>query len=91
MKQTPVGGAQTNEGVDDGGGVRHRVSHVEMKLVQLELEDGSQVPLNSDVTAQRIRQQMERRKAVFYLILIGLFIFSTGTHSLKSACVHYTV
>ncbi|XP_065131816.1 transferrin receptor protein 2 [Paramisgurnus dabryanus] len=78
MTQTPVGEAQTNEGVDDGGGVRHRVSHVEMKLVQLESEDGSQAPLNSDVTALRIHQQMDRRKAVFYLILIGLFIFSTA-------------
>ncbi|XP_057175345.1 transferrin receptor protein 2 [Triplophysa rosa] len=71
------GGAQCNEGVEEGGGVRHRAAHVEMKLVALESEEGSQVPLNSDIITSH-QQTAPRRKTALYLTLIGLLIFSAA-------------
>uniref|UniRef100_A0A8C1NIH2 Transferrin receptor 2 n=1 Tax=Cyprinus carpio TaxID=7962 RepID=A0A8C1NIH2_CYPCA len=68
------GGAQANEGVEEGGGVRRRVPPIELKLVPL--EEGSEVTLNSDVMI--LQRQMDRRKAVVYLTLSGLLIFTTA-------------
>ncbi|XP_016405089.1 transferrin receptor protein 2 isoform X1 [Sinocyclocheilus rhinocerous] len=71
------GGAQANEGVEEGGGVRRRVPPVEVKLVPL--EEGSEVTLNSDITsALMLQRQMDRRKAAVYLTLSGLLIFTTA-------------
>lgn len=80
FKQTSGGGAECKEGVEEGGGVRHRVAHVEMKLSALESEEGSQVPLNSDIITSH-QQTAPRRTPALYLTLIGLLIFSAGTSS----------
>lgn len=69
------GGAQANEGVEEGGGVRRRAPPIEMKLVPLE---GSDVTLNSDITALMLQQHVNRRKAAVYLTLTGLLIFTTA-------------
>uniref|UniRef100_A0A8C1HP21 Transferrin receptor 2 n=1 Tax=Cyprinus carpio carpio TaxID=630221 RepID=A0A8C1HP21_CYPCA len=61
-------------GVEEGGGVRRRVPPIELKLVPL--EEGSEVTLNSDVMI--LQRQMDRRKAVVYLTLSGLLIFTTA-------------
>uniref|UniRef100_A0A672PWZ5 Transferrin receptor protein 2-like n=1 Tax=Sinocyclocheilus grahami TaxID=75366 RepID=A0A672PWZ5_SINGR len=71
------GGAQANEGVEEGGGVRRRAPPVELKLVPLEEE--SEVTLNRDITsALMLQQRMDRRKAAVYLTLSGLLIFTTA-------------
>uniref|UniRef100_A0A671SGV4 Transferrin receptor protein 2-like n=2 Tax=Cyprinidae TaxID=7953 RepID=A0A671SGV4_9TELE len=58
--QAAGGGAQVNEGVEEGGGVRRRAPPVELKLVPL--EEGSEVALNSDITsALMLQQQTDRR------------------------------
>ncbi|XP_051956123.1 transferrin receptor protein 2 isoform X1 [Xyrauchen texanus] len=70
------GGAQANEGAVEVGGARRRVPHVEMKL--MESVEGSEVGLNNDITALMLHQQIDRRKAAVYLILISLLIFTTA-------------
>uniref|UniRef100_A0A672KPP1 Transferrin receptor 2 n=1 Tax=Sinocyclocheilus grahami TaxID=75366 RepID=A0A672KPP1_SINGR len=75
--QAVGGGAQANESVEEGGGVRRRVPPVEVKLVPL--EEGSEVMLNSDITSTlMLQRQMDRRKAAVYLTLSGLLIFTTA-------------
>ncbi|XP_036447462.1 transferrin receptor protein 2 [Colossoma macropomum] len=75
---SPGGGAQADEGVEEGGGARERKTRVEMKLVQPRSEDSSEVGLTNDITAMMLRHQVDRRKAALYLTLIGLLIFTTA-------------
>ncbi|MCI4387887.1 hypothetical protein PGIGA_G00079260 [Pangasianodon gigas] len=84
------GGAQ----VEEVGGVRGSVSQVELKLVQSGSEVGSEVGLNNDVTGLMLRQRLSRRKAVVYLTLTGLLIFTTAfllgyvsSHGMCPLCV----
>ncbi|XP_053498796.1 transferrin receptor protein 2 isoform X1 [Ictalurus furcatus] len=64
--------------VEEVGGVSGPVSQVELKLVQSGSEAGSEAGLNNDVTGLMQRQRLSRRKAVVYLTLIGLLIFTTA-------------
>lgn len=64
--------------VEEVGGVSGSVSQVELKLIQSGSEAGSEAGLNNDVTGLMQRQQLSRRKAVVYLTLIGLLIFTTA-------------
>ncbi|KAK1803642.1 hypothetical protein P4O66_020759, partial [Electrophorus voltai] len=75
---TTVGGAQAEEGVEEGGGARDTITRVEMKLVQPGSESGSEAGLSNDIAALVLRRQFDRRKAVGYLTLIGLLIFTTA-------------
>ncbi|XP_043088513.1 transferrin receptor protein 2 isoform X3 [Puntigrus tetrazona] len=87
-EQAAGGGAQGNEGVDEGGGVRRRAPPTELKLVPL--EEGSEV--SSDITsALMLQRQRNRRKTAFYLTLSGLLIFTTafllGYVAFRGMCV----
>ncbi|XP_017343274.1 transferrin receptor protein 2 [Ictalurus punctatus] len=64
--------------VEEVGGVSGSVSQVELKLIQSGSEAGSEAGLNNDVTGLMQRQRLSRRKAVVYLTLIGLLIFTTA-------------
>lgn len=64
--------------VEEVGGVSGSVSQVELKLIQSGSEAGSEAGLNNDVTGLMQRQQLSRRKAVVYLTLTGLLIFTTA-------------
>ncbi|KAF4078375.1 hypothetical protein AMELA_G00198550 [Ameiurus melas] len=68
------GGAQ----VEEMGRIRGTVSQVELKLVRTGSEAGSDACLNNDVTDLMRRQPLSRRKAVVYLTLTALLIFTTA-------------
>ncbi|KAF7696356.1 transferrin receptor protein 2 isoform X1 [Silurus meridionalis] len=64
--------------VEEVGEVRGSLSQVELKLVQSESEAGSEVELNNDVAALMLQQRLRQRKAIVYLALTGLLIFTTA-------------
>ncbi|XP_007237563.3 transferrin receptor protein 2 [Astyanax mexicanus] len=91
---SPGGGAQADEGVEEGGGVKCSKNRLEMKLVQSGSENSSEAGLTNDITALVLRRQVDRRKAAVYLTLIGLLIFTTafllGYVSFRGMC-HFCV
>uniref|UniRef100_A0A671PAV9 Transferrin receptor protein 2-like n=1 Tax=Sinocyclocheilus anshuiensis TaxID=1608454 RepID=A0A671PAV9_9TELE len=75
--QAVGGGAQANEGVEEGGGVRRRVPPVELKLVPL--EEGLEVTLNSDITsALMLQRQMDRGPALPLTLARLMSVWSTA-------------
>ncbi|XP_028835738.1 transferrin receptor protein 2 isoform X2 [Denticeps clupeoides] len=72
------GGAQAEEGVEEGGGTRHRTKAVELKLLQLDSEDEVGAESSSRSSALMLQQPLKYKKMVIYLTLTGLLIFTTA-------------
>ncbi|KAL2079388.1 hypothetical protein ACEWY4_025132 [Coilia grayii] len=72
------GGAQAEEGVEEGGGARGSGPGVELRLVQSQLRVEEEEGLGSSITALVLRQPLKHRRAWIYLVLTGLLIFTTA-------------
>ncbi|XP_030631575.1 transferrin receptor protein 2 [Chanos chanos] len=75
---TETSGAQAEEGVEEGGGKEVRAQNVEMKLIQRESEEELESKLSSDIIALVLRQPRNHKKAILYLTLTALLIFTTA-------------
>ncbi|XP_060793831.1 transferrin receptor protein 2 [Neoarius graeffei] len=63
--------------VEEVGGIKGSVSQVELKLVQSGSETGTEAGLNN-VRGLKLRERLSRRKAIVYLTLTVLLIFTTA-------------